>query len=119
MAEDRALPPAGLLWWKAQLRARREAVELASEPVALCERIAYALGSLVLIALAIWRHAPLEKWLAGLADAARTSTSLYLHQISVAAPSLAPWTTEWMSAVTVAACSMLVIVALCVMLPEE
>ena len=42
---DVKLPDAGLVWWKAQLRARREAAEAAARPIALAERFALACGT--------------------------------------------------------------------------
>ncbi len=37
-AADSTVPPAGLVWWKAQLRARREAARAAARPVLIAER---------------------------------------------------------------------------------
>jgi len=54
---DVKLPDAGLVWWKAQLRARREAAELATRPIALAERFALACGMAVLLAFLLWNRA--------------------------------------------------------------
>ena len=57
------LPDAGLVWWKAQLRARREAAELATRPIALAEKFALACGMAVLLAFIVWKRADLHAWL--------------------------------------------------------
>ena len=65
---DVKLPDAGLVWWKAQLRARREATELATRPIALAERFALACGMAVLLAFIVWKRADLRAWLGRLAN---------------------------------------------------
>jgi len=62
------LPDAGLVWWKAQLRARREAAELATRPIALAEKFALACGVGVLLAFTFWKRADLHAWLERLAN---------------------------------------------------
>jgi hypothetical protein len=62
------LPDAGLVWWKAQLRARREAAELATRPIALAERFALACGMAVLLAFVFWKRADAHAWLGRLAN---------------------------------------------------
>jgi hypothetical protein len=52
---DMKLPDAGLVWWRAQLRARREATELATRPIALAERFALACGLASLFAFVVWK----------------------------------------------------------------
>ncbi len=56
------LPSAGFVWWKAQLRARREAVQRAAEPIAIVERLAWGCGLLALLGLAFWQWARVEDW---------------------------------------------------------
>jgi len=41
--EDVRVPSAGLVWWKSELRARREAVRVASRPITLVQGIASAI----------------------------------------------------------------------------
>lgn len=65
---DVRLPDAGLVWWKAQLRARREAAELATRPIALAEKFALASGLAVLLAFIIWKWADFHAWLGRLAN---------------------------------------------------
>ena len=47
--EETHVPSAGLVWWKSELRARREAVRVASRPITLVQWIAgiCAVGALV------------------------------------------------------------------------
>ena len=45
------LPDAELVWWKAQLKARRAAAERATQPIAMVEKAACAGGGLALIAV--------------------------------------------------------------------
>jgi len=65
---DVKLPDAGLVWWKAQLRARREAAEFAARPIALAERFALACGLAVLLAFMVWKRGDLHTWLGRLAS---------------------------------------------------
>jgi len=60
---DKKLPDAGLVWWKAQLRARREAAELATRPIALAERFGLACGLASLLAFLVWKRAGFHAWL--------------------------------------------------------
>lgn len=53
--ESHPLPDASLVWWKAQLRARREAVERASEPVRIFTRAAYVFGCVILAGV-LWQQ---------------------------------------------------------------
>ena len=62
------LPDAGLVWWKAQLRARREAAELATRPIALAERFAVACGAAALLVFIVWNRTDLHTWLGRLAS---------------------------------------------------
>ena len=57
------LPEAGLVWWKAQLLARRMAAERATQPIALAEKLALAWGILSLVGATIWQWPHLHDWL--------------------------------------------------------
>jgi hypothetical protein len=57
------LPSAGLVWWKAQLAARRAAEQRAAEPMVLIERVAYALGALAALGLGVWQWPRIADWL--------------------------------------------------------
>jgi hypothetical protein len=50
-----ALPDPGTLWWKAQLRARRAAIERAARPILIVERLAWACGVGTLAAATVWQ----------------------------------------------------------------
>jgi len=56
------LPAPGLVWWKAQIRARRAAAERAAEPIAIAERLAWACGVLSLLGVAIWQWWRVQSW---------------------------------------------------------
>lgn len=53
-ATDVAVPPVGLVWWKAQLRARREAAENATRPIWVAERTAAVAAALGAVVVAAW-----------------------------------------------------------------
>lgn len=58
-----ALPAAGLVWWKAQMRAKREAAVRAAEPIMMVEKAAGIFGIVSLLALAVWRWDLVTDWL--------------------------------------------------------
>ncbi len=63
------LPAAGLLWWKAQIRARRRAAERAAEPINLIVSVTAVAVILSLVAFAAWQRSHIAdwwKWLSGL-----------------------------------------------------
>ena len=60
---EMALPTAGLVWWKAQMRARREAADQAAQPIAIVEGLAWVSGVLCLVGTAIWQRRWIEEWL--------------------------------------------------------
>ncbi len=62
------LPSAGLVWWKAQLRAHREAAEQAAQPIVIAERVASAFGILALLGLVIWQRSRVSDWFSWLGD---------------------------------------------------
>jgi len=57
------LRSAGLVWWKAQLAARRAAERRAAEPMVLVERAACALGTLAALGLGVWQWPRIAAWL--------------------------------------------------------
>jgi hypothetical protein len=63
------LPEADLVWWKAQLRARREAVRRAEAPVVFAEKAAWVAGALSAAGLAAWQWPAIRGWLALLTSA--------------------------------------------------
>ncbi|HLV96400.1 MAG TPA: hypothetical protein VKS44_14505 [Candidatus Acidoferrales bacterium] len=57
------IPDSGLMWWKAQLLAKREAGERATQPISVVERFAYALGAVCAIGVCAWQWQALRDWL--------------------------------------------------------
>jgi hypothetical protein len=78
LSAEMKLPDAGLVWWKAQLRARREAVELATRPIALAERFAVACGMAVLLAFMVWKWSDFHTWLGRLVSFGHTDAHWFL-----------------------------------------
>ncbi len=70
---EASLPGAGLIWWKAQLLARRAAAERAIEPIAMVEKVACACGVLSLLGTGIWQWPQIHGWLKRLIDLRRWS----------------------------------------------
>ena len=56
------LPAPGLVWWKAQIRARRAAAERAAAPIAIVERLSTVCAVLSLFGLAIWQWGRVASW---------------------------------------------------------
>jgi hypothetical protein len=69
------LPSAGLVWWKAQLAARRAAEQRAAQPIALVERFAQAVGALSAFGIGVWQWPRIAGWLGGAKLAARAPAS--------------------------------------------
>jgi hypothetical protein len=59
------LPSAGLVWWKAQLAARRAAEERAAQPIAWVERMVQVFGALGLMVVGFWQRPKILGWLGG------------------------------------------------------
>ncbi|HEY3442517.1 MAG TPA: hypothetical protein VGK29_17290 [Paludibaculum sp.] len=51
---DPHVPPAGLVWWKAQLRARRESARAAARPIVIAERATAIVALLGAIGAMAW-----------------------------------------------------------------
>ena len=89
--EHARMPSAGLVWWKAELRARREAVRVASRPMTLAAGIAGTCVAVAIVALlrgmsihldmaaltAFLLNQPLVLWLVLGAIVALTPIALY------------------------------------------
>jgi hypothetical protein len=58
------VPDAGWMWWRAQLRARREAARRATQPITLVEHLACACAALSLAGLCVWQWRSIRAWLA-------------------------------------------------------
>jgi hypothetical protein len=64
LAARAPLPEADLVWWKAQLRTRREAFRRAEVPLVLAEKAAWVAGALSAAALAAWQWPAIRGWFA-------------------------------------------------------
>lgn len=69
-----ALPSAGQVWWKAQIRARRMDAERAVEPVRLAQRIAAAIALAALFVLTLHYAPQLQTWASHISGAAVLDT---------------------------------------------
>ncbi len=56
------LPAPGLLWWKAQLRARRLAAQRAAEPISIVASLTAVALVLSIVALAAWQWSRIANW---------------------------------------------------------
>ena len=56
------LPDAGLIWWKAQLQAKRAAAERATRPIVILEKISYAVGAVGIAVLLVWFWPQIANW---------------------------------------------------------
>ena len=65
LAEAR-VPDAGLMWWKAQLLAKREAADRATQPINFVERFAYAWAAVCAIGVCVWQWQAIRAWIASL-----------------------------------------------------
>jgi hypothetical protein len=63
-----ALPDAGSVYWRARLRARLDRAERATRPIAVLDRVTYAVGAGVLAALALSGGQSALDWLRGLGE---------------------------------------------------
>lgn len=69
-----ALPSAGQVWWKAQIRARRMDAQRALEPVRLVQRIAAACALAALFVLTLHYAPQLQTWASHISGAAVLDT---------------------------------------------
>lgn len=58
------IPDSGLMWCKAQLLAKREAGERATQPISWIERFAYALAVVGVTSACAWKWQAITRWLA-------------------------------------------------------
>lgn len=120
-AETHPLPSASLVWWKAQLRARREAVERASEPIVIFERVAYALGCLALLGVSLWQRVRIENWLGSLGWFSTVPYQTYVRgqEFLTTASLFTLWVPEWTAILAAAAGILVITFALRLALADE
>ncbi|MGO8732237.1 MAG: hypothetical protein ACLQVM_05550 [Terriglobia bacterium] len=79
LSADMKLPDAGLVWWKSQLRARREAAHIATRPIALAEVFALACGLASLLAFVVWKWTGFHTWLNRLVNFGHSDAQWFLN----------------------------------------
>lgn len=72
------LPSAGLVWWKAQLAARRAAEERAAQPIAFVERLTRAFLALAAVGIALWQWPRIAAAAAGFLGASKSVAPAHL-----------------------------------------
>ncbi len=73
---EASLPGPGLIWWKAQLLAKRAAAEQVTRPIAVYEKAASACGALGVLGAVAWNSDRILGWLEPLSLAASRLGSL-------------------------------------------
>ncbi len=63
-----SLPGAGQMWWKAQMRARREAIERAARPISFVQSAALLLAALSFAGACVWQSDSLLSWISYLVE---------------------------------------------------
>jgi hypothetical protein len=75
------LPPAGVVWWRAQLRRRKEAVERISRPIWMAQVFALSVCLTMVAGLMVWQGAHwyegIGQWLKGLQHPSMTLLELW------------------------------------------
>jgi hypothetical protein len=61
---DARVPPSGVVWWRAQMRARREAVKAATSPITLIQGVALACAAGLVGGIATLAQPPVREWVA-------------------------------------------------------
>ena len=72
MVEAR-VPSAGWMWWRMQLRAKREAAERATQPITLIEQLTYACIALSAIGVVVWNWRAILGWFGSLASVSHSA----------------------------------------------
>jgi hypothetical protein len=92
-ASSATVPPAGLLWWRAQMQRRNAALERMNQPVVLTGKI--ALGSTVgtAIVLALLKTRDVSGWLHWIAQLP-SSDVFRLDTLFAASPGIVGWVPE-------------------------
>jgi hypothetical protein len=68
--DERPLPDPRIIWWRAEIEARRKAAESAIRPIMIMHRVAAACGAIGTGAALWWAAPELKTWLASMASAA-------------------------------------------------
>jgi hypothetical protein len=76
------IPDSGLMWWKAQLLAKREAGEHATRPISVVQRFAYVLGAVCAIGVCVLQWHAIRAWLLSLGNGGLTTGSAYAASLA-------------------------------------
>ena len=88
------IPDAGLMWWKAQLVAKRTAAERATQPISFIERFTYVCGIFCFIGVCVWQWAAIRAWFAPIKSGftgARSAASAWHLDLHTMQSSIASW----------------------------
>lgn len=88
------IPDAGLMWWKAQLTAKRTAAERATQPISFVERFTYVCGILCFIGVCVWQWVAIRAWFAPIKSGlhgARSAASAWHLDLHAMQSSIASW----------------------------
>jgi hypothetical protein len=88
------VPSSGIVWWRAQMRARQEAARAASRPITVVQAVAFACGAALVVTATSWAL-PLAQgwgnWARALAGAAAADAPALSSLQSLAPSGLLPW----------------------------
>ena len=85
------VPSSGIVWWRAQMRARREAERVASRPITIVQAIALVCGAVLIAAISYWASPTFPNWRETLPRFAHSLTSTFTSVATVSPWSLLPW----------------------------
>lgn len=88
------VPSSGMVWWRAQMRARQEAERAASRPITIVQAIAFACGAALVAAAAFWARPAfpnLREWLGHLAASVGTGAAGLTSAEASSPWGLLPW----------------------------
>jgi len=75
------LPNGGLIWWKAQLKAKRAAAERATQPISIVEKVFCACSILSAIGLLLWQWSSISAWFALLLNGLHMNSYSLQHSL--------------------------------------
>jgi hypothetical protein len=88
------IPDAGLMWWKAQLVAKRTAAERATQPISFVERFTYACGIFCFIGVCVWQWDAIRAWFASIKSASgglRSAMPTWHFDVRTVQSSIVSW----------------------------
>lgn len=85
------VPSSGAMWWRAQMRARKEAARTASRPITIVQAIAFTCGAVLVAAAAYWASPSLQNWPDWFGHLAGSFAPGAVEWTSLSAASLLPW----------------------------